>query len=180
VSVVRGGLNNPRHLTLNQNGLWVAQAGAGGPAGSSNCVTGPSIGGSGTTRFCVGRTGAVSLIRHGHITASVRLPSVIEADNNKVAGPAAVAFSHGRAAVVMQDLLVNSQGGNALWTAYPDGEWEPSSADAGSDFCAAGGGGGAAAVRAHRAVPGTTQGLAVKDTYKETARGGLALNIVEC
>jgi hypothetical protein len=26
---------------------------------------------------------------------------------------AAVAFSHGRAAVVMQDLLVNSQGGNA-------------------------------------------------------------------
>ena len=114
VSVVRGGLNNPRHLTLNRNGLWVAQAGAGGPAGSSNCVTGPSIGGPGTTRFCVGRTGAVSLIRHGHITASVRLPSVIEADNNEVAGPAAVAFSHGRAAVVMQDLLVNSQGGNAL------------------------------------------------------------------
>ncbi|HEX3308685.1 MAG TPA: hypothetical protein VHS32_20760, partial [Streptosporangiaceae bacterium] len=117
----------------------------GRPAGSSNCVTGPSIGGPGTTRFCVGRTGAVSLIRHGYITASVRLPSVIEADNNKVAGPAAVAFSHGRAAVVMQDLLVNSQGGNALWTAYPDGEWEPSSADAGSDFCAAGGGGGGVA-----------------------------------
>ena len=46
--------------------------------------------------------------------SSVRLPSVIEADNNEVAGPAAVAFSHGRAAVVMQDLLVNSQGGNAL------------------------------------------------------------------
>jgi hypothetical protein len=39
---------------------------------------------------------------------------VIEADNHEVAGPAAVAFSHGRAAVVMQDVLVNSQGGNAL------------------------------------------------------------------
>jgi hypothetical protein len=39
---------------------------------------------------------------------------VIEADNKEVAGPAAVAFSHARAAVVMQDLLVNSQGGNAL------------------------------------------------------------------
>jgi len=114
VSVVRGHLNNPRHLTLAGGGLWVAQAGAGGPAGSSNCVTGPSIGGPGNTKFCVGLTGAVSLIRHGHIAASVRLPSVIEADNHEVAGPAAVAFSHGRAAVVMQDVLVNSHGGNAL------------------------------------------------------------------
>jgi hypothetical protein len=114
VSVVRGHLNNPRHLTLAGGGLWVAQAGAGGPAGSSNCVTGPSIGGPGNTKFCVGLTGAVSLIRHGHIAASVRLPSVIEADNHEVAGPAAVAFSRGQAAVVMQDVLVNSHGGNAL------------------------------------------------------------------
>src|SRR5215475_2636483 len=114
VSVVRGGLDNPRHLTLTREGLWVAQAGAGGPAGSSNCVTGPSIGGPGNTQFCVGQTGAVSLIRHGRVAASVRLPSVIAADNNEVAGPAAVAFSHGRAAVVMQDVLVDSQGGNAL------------------------------------------------------------------
>ena len=114
VSVVRGHLNNPRHLTLAGGSLWVAQAGAGGPAGSSNCVTGPSIGGPGNTKFCVGLTGAVSLIRHGHIAASVRLPSVIESDNHEVAGPAAVAFSHGRAAVVMQDVLVNSHGGNAL------------------------------------------------------------------
>ena len=113
-SVVRGHLNNPRHLTLAGGGLWVAQAGAGGPAGSSNCVTGPSIGGPGNTKFCVGLTGAVSLIRHGHIAASVRLPSVIEADNHEVAGPAAVAFSRGQAAVVMQDVLVNSHGGNAL------------------------------------------------------------------
>ena len=44
----------------------------------------------------------------------VRLPSVIEADNHEVAGTAAVAFSHGRAAVVVQDVLVNSPGGNAL------------------------------------------------------------------
>jgi hypothetical protein len=114
VSVVRGHLNNPRHLTLAGGGLWVAQAGAGGPAGSSNCVTGPSIGGPGNTKFCVGLTGAVSLIRHGHIAASVRLPSVIEADNHEVAGPAAVAFSRGQAAVVMQDVLVNSHGGNAV------------------------------------------------------------------
>jgi hypothetical protein len=114
VSVVRGGLNNPRHLTLTRDGLWVAEAGAGGPAGKSNCVTGPSIGGPGKTRFCVGQTGAVALITNGRIETSTRLPSVIEADNQEVAGPGAIAFSHGRAAVVMQDVLVNSHGGNAL------------------------------------------------------------------
>ena len=114
VSVLRGGLNNPRHLTLTRDGLWVAQAGAGGPAGNSNCVTGPSTGGPGNTRYCVGQTGAVSLIRHGHVAASLRLPSVIQAGTNEVAGPAAAAFGYGREAVVMQDVLVNSKGGNAL------------------------------------------------------------------
>jgi hypothetical protein len=114
VSVVRSGLNNPRHLTLTGDGLWVAQAGAGGPSGKSNCVTGPSTGGAGTTQYCVGRTGAVSLIRHGHVATSIALPSVIQTDSSEVAGPAAVTFSHGRAAVVMQDVLVNSKGVNAL------------------------------------------------------------------
>jgi hypothetical protein len=114
VSVVRSGLNNPRHLTLTSDGLWVAQAGAGGPVGTSNCVTGPSTGGAGNTKYCVGQTGAVSLIRRGHIAASVRLPSVIQTDSSEVAGPAAAAFSHGRSAVIMQDVLVNSHGINAL------------------------------------------------------------------
>ena len=114
VSVLRGGLNNPRHLTLTRDGLWVAQAGAGGPAGTSNCVTGPSTGGPGNTSYCVGQTGAVSLIRHGGIAASLRLPSVIQGGTNEVSGPAAAAFGFGREAVVMQDVLVNSKGGNAL------------------------------------------------------------------
>jgi hypothetical protein len=114
VSVVRSGLNNPRHLTLTGDGLWVAQAGAGGPAGKSSCVTGPSTGGAGSTSYCVGQTGAVSLIRHGHIAASVSLPSVIQTDSSEVAGPAAVTFGHGQAAVIMQDVLVNSKGVNAL------------------------------------------------------------------
>ena len=114
VSVVRSGLNNPRHLTLTGEGLWVAQAGAGGPVRKSNCVTGPSTGGAGNTSYCVGQTGAVSLIRHGHIAASVSLPSVIQTDSSEVAGPAAVTFSHGQAAVIMQDVLVNSKGVNAL------------------------------------------------------------------
>jgi hypothetical protein len=114
VSVVRSGLNNPRHLTLTGYGLWVAQAGAGGPSGGSNCVTGASTGGTGNTQYCVGQTGAVSLIRHGGVAASVTLPSVIQTDSSEVAGPAAATFSHGQAAVVMQDVLVNSKGVNAL------------------------------------------------------------------
>jgi hypothetical protein len=114
VSVVRSKLNNPRHLTLTRDGLWVAQAGAGGRAGKSNCVTGPSLEGTGTTKFCVGWTGAVSLISHGRIETSTALPSVIEADNNEVAGPAAIAFSGNKAAIAMQDVLVNKHGGNAL------------------------------------------------------------------
>lgn len=113
-SVVRGGLNNPRHLTITGAGLYVAEAGAGGPSGKSNCVSGPSTSGTGTTKYCVGRTGAAALIRHGHIASSVSLPSVIQADSHEVAGPAAVAFSHSRSAVVMQDVLVNSHGVNAL------------------------------------------------------------------
>jgi len=114
VSVVLSGLNAPRHLTLAGDGLWVAEAGAGGPAGTSNCVTGPATGGTGTTQYCVGLTGAVALIRSGHLVVSVRLPSVIQESTKEVAGPAAVAFGNGRTAVAMQDVLVNSQGGNAL------------------------------------------------------------------
>jgi hypothetical protein len=114
VSVVRSGLNAPRHLTITRDGLWVAEAGAGGPVGTSNCVTGPATGGTGTTKYCVGQTGAVALIRSGHIVVSVRLPSVIQESTKEVAGPSAVAFGNGRAAVTMQDVLVNSQGGNAL------------------------------------------------------------------
>ena len=106
--------NGDANLTLTGDGLWVAQAGAGGPAGKSNWVTGPSSGGAGNTKYCVGQTGAVSLIRHGHVAASVRLPSVIQTDSSEVAGPAAVTFSHGQAAVIMQDVLVNSKGVNAL------------------------------------------------------------------
>jgi hypothetical protein len=75
VSVVRGGLNAPRHLTLTRDGLWVAEADAGGPAGTSNCVTGPATGGPGTTQYCVGQTGAVALIRSGRVVATVGLPS---------------------------------------------------------------------------------------------------------
>jgi hypothetical protein len=41
-TVVRGGLNTPRHLVLTRAGLVVTEAGTGGPAGTSNCATGPA------------------------------------------------------------------------------------------------------------------------------------------
>ena len=113
VSVVRSGLNNPRHLTLTSDGLWVAQ-----PARAARRDVQlrhrPVHRRTGNTKYCVGRTGAVSLIRHGHIAASVPLPSVIQTDSSEVAGPAAATFSHNRSAVIMQDVLVNSHGVNAL------------------------------------------------------------------
>ena len=59
----------------------------------------------------MGETGAISLIRHGHLSTAVRLPSVIEADTSEVAGPAAAAFGFGQSAVIMQDVLVNRHGG---------------------------------------------------------------------
>lgn len=114
VTVVRGALNAPRHLTLTRAGLFVAEAGAGG-TDKANCVTGPRISGPGVAQYCVGLTGAISLIGSHHVTVSLRLPSVIEEDTREVAGPGAVAFNRdGQAAVTMQDVLVNKDGGNAL------------------------------------------------------------------
>jgi len=114
VTVVRGALNAPRHLTLTRAGLFVAEAGAGG-TDKPNCVTGPRISGPGVAQYCVGLTGAISLIGSHHVTVSLQLPSVIEEDTKEVAGPGAVAFNRdGQAAVTMQDVLVNTDGGNAL------------------------------------------------------------------
>ena len=114
VTAVRGALNAPRHMTLTRAGLFVAEAGAGGTV-KADCVTGPLISGPGVAQYCVGLTGAISLIRSHHVTVSLRLPSVIEEDTKEVAGPGAVAFNRdGQAAVTMQDVLVNKDGGNAL------------------------------------------------------------------
>jgi hypothetical protein len=41
-TVVQSGLNAPRHLVLTRAGLVVTEAGTGGPAGASNCATGPA------------------------------------------------------------------------------------------------------------------------------------------
>jgi uncharacterized protein GlcG (DUF336 family) len=42
VHVAAGGLNNPKHLTFGPGGLYIAESGTGGPAGS-NCVAGVGV-----------------------------------------------------------------------------------------------------------------------------------------
>jgi hypothetical protein len=113
VTVVSGALNAPKHLTLTPAGLYVTESGAGG-TGAANCVTGPATGGTNLVQYCVGVTGAVSLIKRSGVVKSVPLPSVIEEDTQEVAGPAAVAFNGDSQAVVFQDVLETKDGGNTL------------------------------------------------------------------
>jgi hypothetical protein len=125
VQVVATGLNSPKHLTFGPGGLYIAQSGTGGPAGS-NCVAGVGVTGAPTT-FCEGPTGSVGLLTpFGVRTVLGGLPSVTEQDNQETLGPADVTFvrhggfghsaRHGsrqreaKFAVLFQDLLVNADG----------------------------------------------------------------------
>jgi hypothetical protein len=115
-TVVRSGLDTPRHLVLTPAGLVVTEAGTGGPAGASNCATGPATEGAGTSQYCTGATGDVFAIsaRGRTIPLLSGLPSVIEEAIPEVTGPSAIAFGHGRAAVTIDDFLVNEDGSNSL------------------------------------------------------------------
>ena len=61
-TVIKNGLNTPRHLVLTRAGLIVTEAGTGGPVGPANCATGPSTEGAGTSQYCTGTTGAIVTI----------------------------------------------------------------------------------------------------------------------
>jgi len=115
-TVVLGGLNAPRHLVLTRAGLVVTEAGTGGPAGPSNCATGPATEGAGTSQYCTGPTGDIFTISSPGQTVPVlsKLPSVIEEAIQEVTGPSAIAYGHGQEAVTIDDFLVNKDGGNSL------------------------------------------------------------------
>ena len=115
-TVVQGGLNAPRHLVLTRAGLVVTEAGTGGPAGPSNCATGPATEGAGTSQYCTGPTGDIVTISSPGRTIPVlsKLPSVIEEAIQEVTGPSAIAYGHGREAVTIDDFLVNKDGSNNL------------------------------------------------------------------
>jgi hypothetical protein len=114
-TVIQGGLNAPRHLVLTRAGLVVTEAGTGGPAGPSNCATGPATEGAGTSQYCTGPTGDIFTISRGQaIPVLSKLPSVIEEAIQEVTGPSGIAYGHGREAVTIDDFLVNKDGSNNL------------------------------------------------------------------
>jgi len=115
-TVIKSGLNTPRHLLLTRKGLVVTEAGTGGPVGASNCATGPSTEGAGTSQFCTGSTGAIFTISpHGQTTPVLSaLPSVNEEAIQEITGPSAIAYRHGGEAVAIDDFLVDPDGSNRL------------------------------------------------------------------
>jgi len=115
-TVIRSGLNTPRHIVLTETGLVVTEAGTGGPVGTSNCATGPATEGAGTSQYCTGPTGDIFAISsRGHaVPVLSKLPSVIEESIQEVTGPSAIAYGHGQEAVTIDDFLVNKDGSNSL------------------------------------------------------------------
>jgi streptogramin lyase len=115
-TVVLGRLGAPRHLVITRAGLVVTEAGTGGPVGTSNCATGPSTEGAGTTPYCTGQTGAVFTIssRGRIIPVLSNLPSVIEENIQEVTGVSGIAYARGQEAVTIDDFLVTKDGGNNL------------------------------------------------------------------
>ncbi|MFD1050431.1 ScyD/ScyE family protein, partial [Kibdelosporangium lantanae] len=89
LSVVAGGLDNPRGLAFASDGsLYVAEGGRGG---GGPCVAGPE----GTS--CFGTSGAITRVRYGHQERVLRgLPSVAAPDGSNAIGPSDVSESLGR------------------------------------------------------------------------------------
>jgi hypothetical protein len=116
VTVVKDGLNVPRHLVLTRAGLVVTEGGTISPIGASNCATGPATEGAGTSQFCSSPTGTIITIsRHGQTRPVLTgLPSVTEEAIAEVTGPSAIAYGHGQEAVTIDDFLVTKDGGNSL------------------------------------------------------------------
>lgn len=116
ITVLKSGLNAPRHLVATGAGVVVTEAGSVAPVGKSNCATGPSTEGAGTSLFCSSRTGIiVSISSRGKVTPLLRgLPSVTEEADKEVTGPSAIAWGHGQEAVTIDDFLTKKNGTNGL------------------------------------------------------------------
>ncbi|CAM3298934.1 ScyD/ScyE family protein [Nocardioides dubius] len=86
--VVATGLDNPRHLSVNGNALYVAEAGTGG---SGPCQAGPE-----GDEVCFGKTGAITRVTwHGQRRVVTGLPSLASPDGSAAIGPTDV-LAHGR------------------------------------------------------------------------------------
>lgn len=88
VETIATGLDNPRHLSFGERGLYVAESGRGG---EGPCVAGPEGGTS-----CVGDTGAITLVtRHGQHRIVTGLASLAEEGTGAGAiGPHGIFATH--------------------------------------------------------------------------------------
>ena len=110
LQVVASGLNNPRGVTIAQDGsIYVAEAGAGG---TGKCVDSPE---GGTT--CFGSSGAIAKIANGQASALVSgLPSTADQQGMFAGGPASVSAKDGSVVAVIQGMGTpedNAQFGDA-------------------------------------------------------------------
>ena len=87
VEVVAEGLNNPRHLTFDdQDNLWIAEAGVGG---TEDCISEGPMGGE----FCFALTGSITRVdEQGQERVVTGLPSAITVATQEVVGPHDVSF----------------------------------------------------------------------------------------
>ena len=114
VSVLLGGLNSPKHLSIDPTGhLLIVESGVGDPA-KKNCV--PTVGDTGSpTSTCVARTGDILRVT-GHTAKPILtgLPSAIDATSGEVAGPSAALWINNHFVVAMQDGDLQPDGSTGL------------------------------------------------------------------
>ena len=114
VSVLLGGLNSPKHLSIGPDGhLLIVESGVGDPA-KKNCV--PTIGDSGSpTSTCVAKTGDILRVTGNTASPILRgLPSAIDTTSGEVAGPAAAVWVHNHFVVAVQDTDLQADGSTGL------------------------------------------------------------------
>ncbi len=107
LTVVAGGLANPRQLSVGPDGaVYVALAGDGG---RRRCTEDPDTG----HQICVGATGGVVRVAAGKVSRVVTgLPSVAAAGGQEASGPADVVSAPGGLALVVQDTRIDAAGAN--------------------------------------------------------------------
>jgi hypothetical protein len=114
VSVLLGGLNSPKHLTIDPAGhLLIVESGVGDPT-KKNCVS--TIGDTGApTSTCVAKTGDILRVT-GHTAKRVLsgLPSAVDTSSGEVAGPASAVWLHNHFVVAMQDSDILPDGSTGL------------------------------------------------------------------
>lgn len=89
-TVVASGLHNPRHLTFNDERLFVVEAGTGG---SGPCLPDPE---DPNAQVCFGTSGSLSQVRWGRVKRVVTgLPSTASPDGSRAVGASDVQFLWG-------------------------------------------------------------------------------------